>query len=59
MTKKDLLILPIYEAKGFEFDRVLYLRSELPLKLQGHVDYTAVTRAKHHITIIDTLGVAT
>ena len=57
LKTKDVLILPIYEAKGFEFDRLIYLRTKLQENLQQYVDYTAITRAKHHVILIDTLDV--
>lgn len=50
---KDVNVLAIYQAKGFEFDRVVYVRTPMAPELQGHVDYTAVTRAKHHVTVVD------
>lgn len=53
LIENDVLILPIYQVKGFEFDRVLYVRNPLNGHIQRHVDYTAVTRAKHEITILD------
>jgi DNA helicase-2/ATP-dependent DNA helicase PcrA len=49
----DLLIMPIYYAKGMEFDHVIYVRDQVHEALQAQVDYTAITRAKHQLTLID------
>ncbi|MBN2794217.1 MAG: UvrD-helicase domain-containing protein [Clostridia bacterium] len=47
-----ILIMPIYYAKGMEFDHVIYVRDEVHHSLQEQIDYTAITRAKHEIVLI-------
>jgi len=53
LYKKDLVILPIFQAKGFEFDHVVYMRQGVSDHQQAYVDYTAVTRAKHTVTVVN------
>jgi DNA helicase-2/ATP-dependent DNA helicase PcrA len=52
MTNK-VLIMPIYYAKGLEFDEVIYINRPSKSPLKSHMDYTAISRAKHEITLLE------
>lgn len=54
-TKLDhnLVILPIYYAKGLEFDGVVYVSNQQSHHLYEQFAYTAATRAKHQLRFIE------
>lgn len=47
------LIIPIYYAKGLEFDRVIYINNKLNHPLHKQWIYTAATRAKHELIVLN------
>lgn len=47
------LIIPIYYAKGLEFDRVIYLDNNKTHRLHNQLIYTAATRAKHELIVLE------
>jgi len=48
-----LVILPIYYAKGLEFDGVIYVSNQQSHHLYDQFAYTAATRAKHQLRFIE------
>ena len=51
--KKDMIIIPVYMAKGLEFDSVIIINTE-PNKFEDndkYLYYVAVTRAQHELII--------
>ncbi len=48
-----VVVLPIYYAKGLEFDGVIYINNQKHHPLHQQFAYTASTRAKHKLTIIE------
>ena len=58
MPRGKLSFMPVYLAKGLEFDSVLVLNrglamEELDAKLGTNMFYTAATRAMHELTVIE------
>ncbi len=51
--KHNLVILPIYYAKGLEFDGVIYVSNQHTHHLYDQFAYTAATRAKHQLRFIE------
>ena len=49
----DLVILPIYYAKGLEYDGVIYVSNQQTHHLYEQFAYTAATRAKHQLRFIE------
>jgi len=49
----DLVILPIYYAKGLEYDGVIYVSNQKTHHLYEQFAYTAATRAKHQLRFIE------
>ncbi|MCH4886731.1 hypothetical protein EZV73_04085 [Acidaminobacter sp. JC074] len=47
------IILPVYFAKGLEFDAVIYLNKKKDHPLHKQFAYTAATRAKHDLVFIE------
>ncbi len=48
---KDLVVLPVYVAKGLEFDCVIVYLSSLEFAKEKNLFYTACTRAQHQLII--------
>ncbi|MBI9010905.1 MAG: UvrD-helicase domain-containing protein [Clostridiales bacterium] len=49
----NLVILPIYYAKGLEYDGVIYVSNRQKHHLYEQFAYTAATRAKHQLRFIE------
>lgn len=51
--KHPIIAIPIYFAKGLEFDRVIFINNKKNHPLHKQLAYTAATRAKHELYFIE------
>lgn len=50
---QNIIVIPIYYAKGLEFDKVIFLNNKQHHPLHHQLAYTAATRAKHELFFIE------
>lgn len=53
ISLKGILIVPVYYAKGLEFDSVIYLKSKLDNDISNQISYISCSRALHNLTVIE------